>query len=133
MATLLGWMERTRDLPHIVLDWNGDLDSLSKSFRPFTEDTDRWRIVIEEWYLELQNRRAIIPVTVVEEGHVQNFYTVISKNDKLNTLTVRLDHNTDPVKTRGVKRSLALLGEKLCSWDNSIQLNKHNLEDFLQL
>lgn len=120
-------------LPHIVLDWNGDLGELTKSFRPFSEDTTGWRIVIEEWYLEVERRRAIIPVTVVEEGHVQNFYTVLSKSEKMKTLTVRLDHNTDPVKTRGVKRSLALLAEHLVSWDRSIQLNKHNLENFLSL
>jgi hypothetical protein len=126
-------VERTQGLPHIVLDWNGDLGELSNSFRPFLEDNNNWRIVIEELYLELQKRRAIIPVTVVEEGHVQNFYTVLSKSDKLNTLTVRLDHNTDPVKTRGVKRSLALLAEQIVGWDSSIRLNKHNLENYLHL
>jgi len=125
--------ERTRGLPHIVLDWDGHLGELSKSFRPLSEETNGWRIVIDRWYLELQNHRAMIPVMVVEEGCMQNFYTILSKNDKEKTLTLRLDPYTDPVKTRGVKRSLALLAENLFGWDSSIQLNKHNLEDFLRL
>lgn len=125
-------LERTRGLPHIVFNWNGNLGELSKSFRPLSEETNNWRIVLDWWYLELQNHKAIIPVTVVEEGHVQNFYTIISKNDREKTLTLRLDPCTDPVKTRGVKRSIAFLAEHLFSWDSSIQLNKHNLEKFLR-
>ncbi len=119
-------------MPHVVLDWVDDVSKLGETFTPLIEETSEWRIVIKHWYTEKKHHKALIPVTVVEEGHVQNFYAIIARNEHKNCVTLRLDANTDPVKTRGVKRSLAFLAEHILESMPDIRLKNHNLEGFFK-
>jgi len=119
-------------LPHVVLEWEGNISEIAAVFHPIQEENSGWRIKIEECYFELRGYRAIVPVTVVEEGHVQSFYIRLSRKDSEPRMSVRLDPATDPVKTRGVKRSIGLLVDHLCRWFPSISVTKHNVEGYIQ-
>lgn len=120
--------ERTRVLPHAILTCNLALEALRDTFRPITEQTGGWLIKIPEFYLEHRGGRALLTTVVVEEGHKQTFYILAAKSEG-GKLSLRLDPSTDPVKTRGVKRSIALLAETFRSRHPEVSVHRHNLND----
>ncbi|MEW6235844.1 MAG: hypothetical protein AB1656_10695 [Candidatus Omnitrophota bacterium] len=119
-------------MPHVIFKGEISLKDWCESFNPFQEENKNWLIKIEDAYCESKGRRAILPVVVVEEGHSQSFYLKLSMNEALRQITVKLDPATDPIKTRGVKRSVALVAEKILDRYKHIAIDRHNLKDFLK-
>ncbi len=117
-------------MPHAILkEKEGySLEESLKKFQAFEEITESWRIKVREFYLEKKGLYALLAVVVVEEGHSQTFYIKLSKSNR--KISVRLDSETDPVKTRGVKRSIALVAEYLLQNESRIDLERHNLEGY---
>lgn len=105
-------------------DLNQNLDSL-------LEERETWRIKVDEIYVERKGGRALLSTVVVEESHPQSFYILIAKNETGNQLTVRLDPSTDPIKTRGVKRSIALAAESLLQQGERFSVERHNIQGYL--
>jgi hypothetical protein len=110
---------------NILPDW-------SKSFRPVVEEKREWLIKFSELFVEIKGLRAIVPVVTVEEGHPQSYYVRITAHNAENRISVRLDPSTDPIKTRGVKRSIALLAETLQLDFPSLKIEHHNLQNYLE-
>ena len=119
-------------MPHVVLTGDVSIEKLEGAFHPLREEKDEWLIKIEELYVERGRRCALLPVVVVEEGHPQSFYIRLSQNEGKQRLTVRLDPSTDPIKTRGVKRSVALVAETFLALSASAKVVRHNLEGYLR-
>lgn len=119
-------------MPHVVFACSFDVDAWSSAFSQVYEETEQWRIKIEEIYVERQEKRVILPTVVIEEGHTQTFYIKVTFSEERNRLTVRLDPLTDPVKTRGVKRSIGLIAESL-SLHQPCTIDKNNVEEFFSL
>ena len=127
------YVERRGELPHVVLRGDLSLDDFFRVFMPLYEEKQGWSIKIEELYLERNKHRSILPAIVVEEGHLQSFYIRLSINPDTNRLTARLDPATDPIKTKGVKRSVALVAESLLDCFSAVEIWRHNLEGYLQI
>jgi len=119
-------------LPHVIFKGEVALKDWCESFDPLIEENEKWLIKIDEAYCERKGLRAILSVVVVEEGHSQSFYMKVSKNEVLKQLSVRLDPATDPIKTRGVKRAVACVAEKLLDRYKQIAIERHNLNDLLK-
>ena len=119
-------------MPHVILRGKISIDRFNREFKPLLEETGEWLIKAEEIYVEQAGLRAIIPATVVEEGHSQSFYIRISTTEKNNRLTVRLDPATDPIKTRGVKRSIGLIGEAVLNSLTEASVERHNLQEYFR-
>lgn len=119
-------------MPHVILRGVESLERLYQDFTPLRERTEGWLVKIEELYLERGGSRAILPAIVVEEGHSQTFYLRISVIAKVGRVTVRLDPATDPIKTRGVKRSVALLAEAVMNSVPGAAVESHNLTEYLK-
>ncbi len=117
-------------MPHVVLKGNIPFIDAERLSFPLYERND-WLIKVEEFYVERHHKKALLPVVVVEEGHSQKFYIKLSLNEQNHQITVRLDPSTDPVKTRGVKRSVALVAESILSRFEDALVERHNLHDYL--
>jgi len=121
-------------LPHVVIGGHLDIRRWTESFSQLIEDTDVWKIKFDKVYVERRGFEALLSSVVIEEGHSQSFYVRLSQHQNNNErTTVRLDPLTDPIKTRGVKRSLALLAETLLRNHAGTGVERHNLQGFLTL
>jgi hypothetical protein len=113
----------------VIFQGSIQLSSLSSCFKPVVEETSDWLIKFAELYLETKGNQAIVPVVTVEEGYPQSYYVKISSRGEGARLSVRLDPSTDPIKTRGVKRSIALIAETVKAACPGIVVESHNLQD----
>ena len=117
----------------MVLRGEISLDEFNRVFKPLYEKKQGWSIKIEELYLERKGQRSILPAVVVEEGHPQSFYIRLSVDNQSHRLTTRLDPATDPIKTRGVKRSVALVAESLLDCFRAAEVWRHNLRGYFEI
>lgn len=119
-------------MPHAVLKGSFDLRAWCVAFQALREERPSWLIKIEEVYIERRGNRSLLPVVVVEEGHSQSFYVRLSLEDLGSRLTVRLDPSTDPIKTRGVKRSVAFIAETILRECDHLVLDRDNLGELIR-
>lgn len=88
---------------------------------------------MDEVYVERKGLRALVSSVVVEEGHPQSFYIVVVRDSATRQMVIRLDPSTDPIKTRGVKRAVALLAESLLNSEKRLSVDRHNLQGYLEV
>ncbi len=117
-------------MPHVVIKGGFSISDYGRIFLPLYEN-EEWLIKIDEYFIERGGSKALLPVVVVEEGHSQKFYVKISANEENHSFTIRLDPSTDPVKTIGVKRSLALVTESILEKYKEATVVRHNLQHLL--
>lgn len=118
-------------MPHVVLTGDAAGVDLNRILFPLLEESKDWRIKIDEIYVERKGKKALLSTVVVEESHPQSFYILVAKDDSGNQVTIRLDPSTDPIKTRGVKRSVAVVAESLLDDDGCISVIRHNIKGYL--
>lgn len=118
-------------MPHVVLSGRFLLSEWRQDFSALREQTQDWIIKVDELYVEHGGVRAILPAAVIEEGHPQNFYIRVASADLQQRHTIRLDPLTDPIKTKGVKRSIAVIAEALMDRIPNFVIETHNLADFI--
>jgi hypothetical protein len=118
-------------MPHVVLEGTVDLQQLGTSFEPLFQRWGNDLLKVDHLYLEQQGEDVLLDTLVVESGHRQHFF--IQVTPRKGGAVVRLLPQTDPEKTDGVKRALALvaawirgLGSGACHYGST------NLGDFLQ-
>mgnify|MGYP006272434895 CR=1 FL=1 len=119
-------------MPHVIFRGGFDLQAWATEFEFFEVDEPRLLIKVEEIYVNQRGSRAILPMVVVEEGHSQNYFVRLSYNPNNERLSVKIDPATDPVKTRGVKRSIAVLSQALLNFAgrqgaNPLKVEHHTL------
>ncbi len=124
--------EERSSVPHVVLSGRFYIREWSQAFSAIHEQIDAWIIKVDEIYVEHGGDRAILPAIVIEEGHPQTFYMRLSSTDSNQRLLIRLDPATDPIKTKGVKRAIALVAERLREQDTSLSIETHNLKGFFK-
>jgi hypothetical protein len=114
-------------LPHIVFDKKIDLFVLSKNFGEIFQKTP-FLIKISSIFIERNGLSALLPTVAIDDLH-QDFLIEISTR-KLKT-TIRLYPQTDPVKTDGVKSSIALLSKYILKIFPNLKITQTNLLDYL--
>lgn len=115
-------------MPHVVLEGRVSVDACQERFEPFVVREGDLLVKVERFYRERDARAALIETLVVDRGHTQKFFIQLSP--KGDGLTVRLEPLTDPEKTAGVRRALALVAHRIrvasgCSY------GKTNIEEYL--
>ncbi len=118
-------------MPHIVIKGDFSLSELWGAFTPLVEETERRLIKIEEIYLEQKGFKALFPTIVVEEGHTQRYYIIVGISESKNQFTIRIDPLSDPIKTKAVKRSLALLAEMILHRFEALAIDHHNIVGYI--
>jgi hypothetical protein len=81
-------------------------------------------------YVNRSGRIALIDCVAVEEGHSQTFFVQLSQKDR--QITVRLLPATDPEKTNGVKRVMAMIAKQIHEETIGSRFGKTNLQEFLE-
>lgn len=79
-------------------------------------------------YLDTGERAALLETLVVDRGHPQRFFIQMTARD--GAVMVRCEPLTDPEKTIGVKRALALAAHRLAVEGNG-RYGSTNIAEFL--
>ena len=114
-------------MPHVVFDNEIDLERFSKEFFSILAK-ENTIIKIEDIFLNREKNTALIPTLVIDEKH-QQFMMVLNTREKKSTL--RLDPNTDPEKTDGVKQAMGMVTSLILSIFTDLQITKTNIGEFI--
>jgi hypothetical protein len=98
-------------VPHILLEGRVRLADLQARHQPFAAREGDRLVKVDRFYADARGEAALLEALVVERGHTQRFLVQVAARP--GGLSVRLEPMTDPEKTAGVKRALALVADRL--------------------
>ena len=114
-------------MPHIVFDQKINLDDFSKKFIPVFQK-EPFLIKVSSIFVEQKNSTALLPALVISELRQQYFIEIFTNESKT---TIRLYPGTDPKKTEGVKKSMALVAKQIMKIYPNFHLIQTNLSEYL--
>ena len=98
-------------MPHVVLEGRVTIADAQAGFQPFVVREGDLLVKVDRFFRERDGRAALLETVVVERGHTQKFFIQLSP--KAEGLTIRLEPLTDPEKTAGVRRAIALVAHRI--------------------
>jgi hypothetical protein len=98
-------------VPHVILQGAVTLDDLIGRHAPFVVREGERLVKADRLYVDTEARAALLETLVVDRGHTQKFFIQIQARE--GGLTVRLEPLTDPEKSDGVKRALAIVALRI--------------------
>lgn len=98
-------------MPHILLEGCASIRQLQSAHQPFAVREGERLVKVGRFYADERGEAALVESLVVERGHTQKFFILVAARP--GGLAVRLEPMTDPEKSPGVKRALAILAERL--------------------
>jgi hypothetical protein len=98
-------------VPHVLLEGSASIPSLQSAHRPFAVREGDRLVKVERFYADERGVAALVETLVVERAHTQRFFILVAARP--GGLSVRLEPLTDPEKSPGVKRALAIVAERL--------------------
>lgn len=117
-------------MPHIVIAGPIKFENIYREFeKEIHKIDDKTIIKFADCFLNKDKNMILMNTVVIENQRPVSFYIIIMAKE--NQITVRLDPNTDPEKTFGVKKSLALIARKILEKGNDLKITKTNLQDFV--
>ena len=116
-------------MPHVVIENAPDLATVFQGLLPFAERKDEQILRVADLYLNRSGRTALLECVVIDKGVAVSFFALLAQRD--NQITVRLYPLTDPEKTDGVKRLLALIAVRVRDLVPGSRFGKTNLQDYL--
>jgi hypothetical protein len=122
--------EKERSMPHVVIEEALDLGLACQGIDLAAVRSGSEILRVVDVYLNRSCRTALVDCVVVEEGRSQSFFVQLSQKDR--QITVRLLPATDPEKTAGVKRIMALVARQLHDAIGGSRFGKTNLQEYLQ-
>ena len=117
-------------MPHVVIEEALDLGVVCRGIELSVTRTGSEILKVMAVYLDRSGHAALVDCVVVEEGRPQTFFVQLSQKDR--QVTVRLLPATDPEKTVGVKRIMALIARQIRKAAVGSRFGKTNLQDFLE-
>jgi hypothetical protein len=119
-------------MPHIVLSGSILLSNAFEHIEKIHFKDQKSNIIVRiENYFINQPGNTILAKTVVVDEKPQSFYImVMNREDKT---TIRLDPQTDPEKTDGVKIALALMAKRIQEIEkaHNLYVSKTNIQEFI--
>lgn len=98
-------------MPHILVEGTIALAELARRHAPFAARSGGALVKCDRFYLESGGRTALVETLVSEAGHTQRFFVRLQARD--DGVMVRCEPLTDPEKSPGVKRALALVAARV--------------------
>jgi hypothetical protein len=117
-------------MPHIVLDGAVDCERFFDSFQPTHERAEGEILKTQDIYIGRDKKTLLIEAIAIEDGPPQRFFIQASVKDE--RTTVRIYPGTDPVKTSGVKKLLAIVAKLMRDQWPEISYGSTNLKEFLR-
>ena len=119
-------------MPHIVLSGSILLSNAFEDMEKILFKDQKSNIIVRiENYFINQPGNTILAKTVAVDEKPQSFYImVMNREDKT---TIRLDPQTDPEKTDGVKIALALMAKRIQEIEkaHNLYVSKTNIQEFI--
>ena len=116
-------------MPHVVIEEAPNLTAACEALKPSVTRNGSEILKVVDVYLNQAGRRALVECVTVENGQSQAFFVQLSQKD--HQITVRLLPATDPEKTIGVKRTMAVIAKQLREATAGSRFGKTNLQEFL--
>ena len=116
-------------MPHVVIENAPDLGAVFRGLASFAERKDEQILRLADLYLNRAGRVALLECVVIDKGVAVSFFALLAQRE--NQITVRLHPLTDPEKTEGVKRLLALIAVRVRDLVPGSRFGKTNLQDYL--
>lgn len=117
-------------MPHIVIAGPLKFENIYREFeKEILKIDDNTIIKYTDCFFNKDKNIILINTVVIENQRPMSFYIMIMAKE--NQITIRLDPFTDPEKTFGVKKSLALIARKILEKGNDLKITKTNLQDFV--
>jgi hypothetical protein len=117
-------------MPHVVVEEAGDLQGLHQAFTPMMLRTGNEILKVQEFYLSRSGTDALLESVVIEQGTARTFFVQLKLHEK--AVTVRLLPATDPEKTPGVRRVMALVAGFIRRVYPGSRYGKTNLQEYLE-
>lgn len=114
-------------MPHVVFDSKLDLEVIWENMEKVLLKEPHI-IRFNDIFLNNNKNSILIDTTVIDSCHQNFFIQILGNNEKT---TIRLYPLTDPEKTMGVKRSLAIVAANLSKIFPNIKVSKTNISEFL--
>jgi hypothetical protein len=118
-------------MPHVVIEGAGELQGLYQAFTPIIHRAGTEILKVQEFYLARSGRDALLESVAIEQGVARSFFVQLKQHDT--TITVRLLPATDPEKTAGVKKVMALVAGFIRRMYPSSRYGKTNLQEYLEV
>lgn len=116
-------------MPHIVLQGPVDLKKFYSHYQPVTAQTAEEVLKLQNIFISRANDTVLIEALAVEGGPPNRFFVQVGiKGGKA---TVRIYPGSDPEKTPGIKKLLALAAKQIKELDPAISYGATNLKEFL--
>jgi hypothetical protein len=115
-------------MPHVVIEGQVPLEVLFEEFEAFQERRGADIVKVTDMYLNRGHSLALLDCVVVE-GRPKTFLMMLDR--KPESLTVRLYPPTDPEKSDGVRRLIALVARKVVTRFSGCVYGANNIESFL--
>jgi hypothetical protein len=116
-------------MPHVVIEEALDVGSGCQGIKLGATRSGGEILKVVDVYVNRANRTALVDCVVVEDGRSQSFFVQLAQKDR--QITVRLLAATDPEKTTGVKRIMALIAVQARQAMVGSRFGKTNLQEFL--
>ena len=98
-------------MPHVILEGRVTVTEIALRHEPFVQREGDLLVKADRLYLDTRTRAALLETLVVDRGHTQKFFILLE--ERAGSLMVRLEPLTDPEKSAGVKRALALVAHRI--------------------
>ena len=116
-------------MPHVVVEEAGDLQGLFQAFTPIIQRTGNDILKVQDFYLSRSGKDALLDSVAIEQGAACTFFVQLKLHEK--SITVRLLPATDPEKTLGVKKVMALVAAFIRTVYPKSRHGKTNLQEYL--
>ena len=116
-------------MPHVVIEDASDLAIACGDLTPRVVRDGSEILKVIDLYLNRTKHTALVDCVLVEEGRSQAFFVQLAQKER--QVTVRLLPATDPEKTVGVKRVMALIARQIRATVAGSRFGKTNLQEFL--
>jgi hypothetical protein len=117
-------------MPHVVIEEAPALATACQSIELSVVRSGSEILKVVDIYVNRSGRIALIDCVAVEEGRSQTFFVQLSQKDR--QITVRLLPATDPEKSNGVKRVMAMIAKQIHEATIGSRFGKTNLQEFLE-
>ena len=116
-------------MPHVVIEEALDLATACQAIKLASVRNGGEILKLVDVYVNRSSHTALVDCVVVEDGRAQAFFVQLAQKDR--QITVRLLAATDPEKTSGVKRVIALIAKQLHEATAGSRIGATNLQEFL--
>ena len=117
-------------MPHVVVEEAGDLQGLYQAFTAMVHRTENEILKVQEFYLSRSGKDALLESVAIENGAACTFFVQLKLHEK--AITVHLLPATDPEKTPGVKKLMALVAGLIQTVYPRSRYGKSNLHEYLE-